>query len=184
MSEQNTHIFEGLLKPLEEQLKKREPSYQQFEHFYEELNKVHLKFQELVEVACKITNDSREDFYKLQNKIARENVSTLIDKLQGLAYRYRNKNATLTEIFKDQIYRLLEQVRSGKRHEVFYGILRIFVSQREEFPYLLCTPFKPVYSEELFKVLMFSFLSSILDYKDESKEESTSVAGGENEFER
>lgn len=59
-------------------------------------------------------------------------------------------------------YRLLEQTRAGKRDDVYYGFLRIFVAAKESFPLDLVEAFKPYYSDEIFKVFIFTFLSGII----------------------
>lgn len=152
------------LELLEDHVRKNEINIQDFREIYESLDKARWKLQELLEWATEQKRDDRE-LYRLYGRVAGQNSSELIDKLRGLGYRYQSENA-VKGVFDKQGYRLLEQTRNGKRQDVFYGILRIFISLQKEVPLLLVEPFKPIYSDELFKVFMFSFLSGVLGKED------------------
>jgi hypothetical protein len=148
------------LELLEEQIRKNEVNIEGFQEAYQLLDKARWKLQELLEWATAQKRDDRE-LYRLYGRIARQNSSELIDRLRGLGYRYQN-DAPVKDAFNKQGYRLLEQTRNGKRQDVFYGILRIFVSLQKEVPLTVVEAFKPIYSDELFKVFIFTFLSGVL----------------------
>lgn len=59
-------------------------------------------------------------------------------------------------------YRLMEQTRAGKRDEVFHGMLRLYMTSNQSFDKELLIAFKQS-NNEMFKVLIFSFLSGIID---------------------
>jgi len=64
---------------------------------------------------------------------------------------------SLGEDFEKAGFRLLEQVRAGKRSDVMYGITRIFLANRQNLPDILNEAFKSYYSDELFKCFMLHF---------------------------
>jgi hypothetical protein len=151
---------------------------EEFEKFLKDLQQ---NFVKTLEFASRITKDEKID--KLYRRWAQKNISDLIDKL-----RYEGSNVakkkSLKEDFDKVIFRLIELTRLGKRSEVFYGIYRIFVARNEEIPKVLCEPFKPIYSDEIFKVMIFSFLSGIMEKggeKYEGGEEERTESGGEGE---
>jgi hypothetical protein len=148
------------LQLLEEQVRRSHIEVTDFEKGYDLLNKTRWKLQELLEWAVEQKKDDKALSY-LYSRVAGQNASDLIDKLRGLGYRYQNEKA-VKDAFDKQGYRLLEQTRNGKRQDVFYGILRIFISLQKEVPLSLVEAFKPIYSDDLFKVFIFSFLSGVL----------------------
>ncbi len=146
------------LNELDEQLKKGKPNFPDFKEFFDTLMKIQREFQSKLEYAAEMKKDQRE-FENLYKTVAGINASDLVDKLTKLGYRLKNE---LGDAFGNMGYRLLEQTRAGKRDGVYYGILRIFVSQNKKFPDQLVEAFKPIYSDEMFKVFIFSFLSGII----------------------
>lgn len=116
-------------------------------------------------------NPQDQDIYHLYRKVASRNASDLVDKLRSYGYvlvseqgkiKDAGKREELIKAFERQGYRLLELTRLGKREEVQYMLLRIFFSFQLDFPQMLLEPFKLVYSDDMFKVLLFSFLSGVL----------------------
>jgi len=67
-------------------------------------------------------------------------------------------------------FRLLEQTRLGNKDNVFYMLLRCFKANEEEFPAALIEAFKPE-NEQYFKILIFSFLASVLRQEKHGGEE-------------
>ena len=61
----------------------------------------------------------------------------------------------------------MEQIRAGKRSDAFYSILRIFISNNVNLDKEILTAFEQP-DDEMFKVLLLSFLSGII--QNESKE--------------
>lgn len=169
MSTQNTiqFNFTELLKPLEAQLRESEQNYCDFENACNALNGARSSLQKLLEYAVQ-TNRGKKEFERIYRRLAGENATSLIDKLSRVGYACKN-DKTLGDIFTKQGYRILEQTRAGKRQDVYYNILRIFFSAQKEFPKDLIEVFKPIYSDEMFKVFLFSFLSGVLGKKSQSE---------------
>lgn len=143
---------------LEQQLKYSEPEFEKFREYYKKLKKQQMEFQRLLEYAIDLKKDETE-FQKLYLEVTANNTSDLVDSLMRKGHFYRKE---LGDAFQNVGYRLLEQTRACKRDDVYYGILRIFVSQNKKFPDDLVEAFKPIYSNEMFKVFIFSFLSGII----------------------
>lgn len=176
--------LEQKLQQLEEQLVKTErPSIDQFHQAYQELRKLSRKLEELLQWASE-QHRSEEEFGKLYRQIVHWNASELIESLKTTGLKFKQnrdrdlKDAFVKDAFDRQGYRILELVRAGKRDEVFHAILRIFVSVNREFPTCLVEAFKLVYSDELFKVFLFSFLSGVLG---EERETESPLKGGSHE---
>jgi hypothetical protein len=150
--------MEEKLQTLNEQLKDCKPVLKDFEEFYNELNQKYEEFQKLIEYASELKKDEKE-FESLYKRIAGRNASSLVDNLTRKGHAFKKE---LGDAFENMGYRLLEQARAGKRDDVYYGILRIFVANKRKFPDDLVEAFKPIYSDEMFKVFIFSFLSGII----------------------
>jgi len=190
----NTQIEEKtdlkkLFDPLRQWVNSDGLTYEAMREFYRELQNLQKEFQNNLEFAAEI--DSEHQFEKLYKQVAGENASNLIERLKAKGYAYKrdstefgkvtpaelNKNkepdkrdsTEFGKAFESMGYRLLEQARAGKRSDVYYGILRIFVSYQKKFPDDLVEAFKPVHSIEMFKVFIFSFLSGIIG-KEQQKE--------------
>jgi hypothetical protein len=63
----------------------------------------------------------------------------------------------------------MEQTRAGKRDDVFYSFPRIYMSVNASFDKKLLLAFKNP-NNEMFKVLIFSFLSGIIEEKTNNLE--------------
>ncbi len=150
--------MEEKLKKLNEQLKDCKPVIKDFEDYYDELNQKFEEFQKLIEYASKLKKDEKE-FENLYKRVAGRNASGLVDNLTRRGYALKKE---LGGAFENMGYRLLEQARAGKRDDVYYGILRIFVANKKKFPDDLVEAFKPIYSDEMFKVFIFTFLGGII----------------------
>ncbi|MGB9665336.1 MAG: hypothetical protein ACPL25_10540, partial [Ignavibacteria bacterium] len=123
------------------------------------------EFQSLLEEAYE--NNRNDEFYYFLSSVKGKNSSELIERLKKYGYTLRKKG-NLSKAFKNMGYRLLEQARAGKRDDVFYSIMRIFVSAKEDFPLVLIEAFKPYYSQEMFKIFIFSFLSGVLGQEEQT----------------
>jgi hypothetical protein len=87
----------------------------------------------------------------------------MVNKLNKLGYALKEDNnyKDVVSALKDQAYRIIEKTRHAQRSEVQYMIFRIFIVNKKEIPYLLSKAFNPIYSDELFKTFIYSFLSGI-----------------------
>ncbi len=159
--------LEGKLQELEKQLQAGTPDAKQFRSVYDGLKKLNRRLQELLQWAVEQRRDEKE-LNNLYCQVAGWNASDLVEHLKRTGFRLK-QDRVLQEAFDRQGYRILELVRAGKRDEAFHAILRIFVSAKREFPAHLVEAFKPVYSDALFRVFLFSFLSGILGKEQESE---------------
>jgi hypothetical protein len=164
--------LEQRLEQLKEQLRTGEPRFDDFQKFHSDLRKIQRDFQGLLQWAVEDWrgNETEKKSQGLYRQVAGWNASELMESLKRTGFALK-KERDLKDAFDRQGYRILELVRAGKQDEAFHAILRIFVSARKEFPSQLVEAFKPVYSEELFKVFLFSFLSGILG-KEETEQET------------
>lgn len=160
------------MEELKKQLQEGKPNLEAFQRAYQDLRKLQRELQDLLQWAAE-DQRGREDekkFTALYRQVAGWNASELMENLKRTGFALK-KDRDLKDAFDRQGYRILELVRAGKRDEAYHAILRIFVSAKKEFPSQLVEAFKPVYSDELFKVFLFSFLSGILG-KEESEQET------------
>jgi len=160
------------LDQLKEELKKDkidnlEKFKELFKEFYKQLQKEQKDFIKCLEWAYEKSGRD-EEIGNILAEIAGRNASDLIESLKRLGYAVQK---SLGEDFEKAGFRLLEQVRAGKRSDVMYGITRIFLANRQNLPDILNEAFKPYYSDELFKCFMFTFLSSVIKPKENNKEE-------------
>jgi len=158
------------LDALNRQLKDGKPIIKDFRDYFEELSKKQKKFQGYLEYAVQMKKDQKE-FENLYKKITGKNASNLVDSLTrtGNWYKKNLNKDSFSKAFENMGYRLLEQTRAGKRDDVYYGILRIFVTNKIKFPDDLVEAFKPIYSNEMFKVFIFSFLSGIIGKEQQNE---------------
>ena len=184
-SEDLKNLLKDLKGKLSSLVKEKKDNSEELKNGLEEFEKFLKDFQqnfvETLEFASRITKDKEID--KLYRKWAQKNISDLIDKLKRAGSKIA-KEKGLKEDFDKVIFRLMELTRLGKRSEVFYGIYRILVARNKEIPKVLCEPFKPIYSDEIFKVMIFSFLSGIMEKGGEKygrSKEYRAESGGEGE---
>lgn len=109
-----------------------------------------------------LLQENDREFKPLYRSVANENYADLVDDLNSLGYRYKKQNTNLRDAFEKMGYRIMEQTRAGKRDDVFYSILRIYMSMNIPFDRKLLMAFKHP-NNEMFKVLIFSFLSGIIE---------------------
>ncbi|MBC7350866.1 MAG: hypothetical protein H5U08_00760 [Thermogutta sp.] len=159
--------LEQKLQQLEDQLKAGTPDIDQFRQAYVALRELSRRLQSLLQWAGEDRRGKEDEkkFQGLYRQVAGWNASELMETLKRTGFALK-KDSGLKDVFDRQGYRILELVRAGKRDEAFHAILRIFVSAKREFPTQLVEAFKPVYSDELFKVFLFSFLSGILGQEE------------------
>ncbi len=130
-----------------------------------QLKEAKFKIQGLLD----LLQDGNEEMKKIHRSVANENYADLIDDLNSLGYRHRKQNEGLKDAFEKMGYRIMEQTRAGKRDDVFYSFLRIYMSVNASFDKKLLFAFKHPNSE-MFKVLIFSFLSGIIEEKTNNQE--------------
>jgi len=157
-----------LIQKLNEQLSTGDVKYEDFESCFYELKAAQKELQNLLEYASDVKKDDKK-FKDLHRKLAGENTTHLIENLRNTGYYVGKDNSDFGKAIMNMGYRLLEQTRAAKRGDVYYGILRIYVSFGKTFPKDLVEAFKPIYSEEMFKVFIFSFLSGIIGKEQQNE---------------
>ncbi|QJR22302.1 hypothetical protein BREVNS_1552 [Brevinematales bacterium NS] len=110
------------LEDLKGEVKQNNFPYEYFEKYYKQKRNSEKEYLSLLEWACQLKKDDK-NLQKLLRKCALESVSDLMEELKNLGYGVQKE---LGEDFSKMGYRLLEQVRAGKRSDVMYGISRIF----------------------------------------------------------
>jgi hypothetical protein len=151
------------MEELKNQLIEGKPKFEDFQSTYNMLRKWQREFQSLLNWAAEDQRgkENEKEFQRLFKQVTGWNSSELMETLKRVGYSLK-KDQVIKEAFDRQGYRILELIRAGKRDGAFHAILRIFVSAKKDFPSQLMEAFKPFYSNELFKIFLFSFLSSIL----------------------
>jgi hypothetical protein len=160
--------LEQKLRQLEEQLREGTSNVGEFYNAYAAMRELSRRLQSLLQWATEQHRGEKE-LKSLYRRVAGWNASELIESLKRTGFALK-QDRDLKDVFDRQGYRILELVRAGKRDETFHAVLRIFVSARKEFPSQLVEAFKPVYSDELFKVFLFSFLSGVLGKEEAERE--------------
>lgn len=154
-----------LLIELENQVKeasglsqdKKKELLSSFRKTLSELNDARIQYLQLLEIMA----DGDKDFNALYQTAAQSSISECVDKFNSIGSQ-RRKNPILKKAFQSMSYRLMEQTRAGKRDEVFHGMLRLYMTSNQSFDKELLIAFKQS-NNEMFKVLIFSFLSGIID---------------------
>lgn len=123
-----------------------------------------------------LKDDNRKKLDKINinlRRIVELEPNTIIDKLRSSGYGL-SKNEAFKNSIQGQMYKLLEQVRLGKRDNVIGMLMRIFFINKEKFSDDLIEAIKPMYDDSMFKAFMYSFLGSFTENKqsdNENKEE-------------
>lgn len=160
---------EDILNHLKEKVKNNQ--YDGFEDIIKEYKNLAFEIQEILEYATKYSSgETKEKLIKLYEKFSHDNAGEMVGRLRSLGYALRS-DKNVKDAFSDQAFRIMEKVRHSQRSEVQYLITRIFVANKKEIPNLLSKAFNPVYSNELFKTFIYSFLSGILGETKEGGEE-------------
>lgn len=172
-------LLQGFITDLEQKVAGNSIKPDDFKTALYQLKEAKYKIQGLLD-SLQESNDGMKKLYRL---VAKENYADLIDDLNSLGFRYRisSKKIESGEFKKEEKqllerqkefavnlnrtgYRIMEQVRTGKRDDTFYSLLRIYMSNNIPFDRKLLYAFKHP-NNEMFKVLIFSFLSGIIDEK-------------------
>jgi len=152
--------LERQIEELNNQLREGRPRFEDFQKTYHALRRMWRNFLQVLEWAAE-DQRGKEEFQRLYEQVAGHNASDLMESLKRTGFALK-ENGDLKSAFDRQAYRILELVRAGKRDDSFHALLRIFVAAKQEFPEKLIEAFKPIYSEGLFKVFLFTFLSAVL----------------------
>ena len=162
-----------LTEYLTEQIKTNNISYESLKNVISKYNNLKLDLQQILEYAYKNAKGrDKDNIYKLYKDFSYQNASDMVNNLSKLGYALKkNENyEKVVSALQDQAYRIIEKTRHAQRSEVQYMIFRIFIVNKKEIPYLLSKAFNPIYSDELFKTFIYSFLSGILGEGGEENE--------------
>lgn len=130
-----------------------------FKKALSELDDAKIRCLQLLEMLA----DSDKRFDELYQKASEANLSECVNKLNDIGNK-RKGNKELKKAFESMGYRLMEQTRAGRKDDVFHSILRLYVTCNQSFDKELLIAFKQT-NREMFKVLVFSFLSGIMEPK-------------------
>lgn len=160
---------------LNEQIKTNNISYESLKNVISTYDGLKLELQNILEYAYKNSKgEDRDKIYKLYKDFSYQNASNMVNKLNTLGYALKKNNDydKVVSALEDQAYRIIEKTRHAQRSEVQYMIFRIFIANKKEIPSLLSQAFNPIYSDELFKTFIYSFLSGILGKREKGGEEN------------
>ena len=134
-----------------------------------------MQLQDTLEYLLKGPSGERERWQSLYGYLVGENAGELCEELRRYGFSLRGKEVHERIYDKEKrqprglAYRILELVRLGKRDEVFFSLLNVF--QGTEIKPILARAFNPMYSDQLFKTFLYSFLSGLLGPEKSSPEE-------------
>jgi hypothetical protein len=108
----------------------------------------------------------------LLNSLKQKKPDYLIERLRLKGNDFA-RDSNLRKVFSDQIFRILEQARLGKRDTVLYMIVRTLATFNKEVPEELIEAIKHHYDLSLFRSFIYSFLSAFskMEENESLKEE-------------
>lgn len=153
---------EELLKDIAWKIEKEPHSVKDVKSLYESKKRLDNAIFSLLEykIDTERADKTSQEVYK---KLKMETVSSLLQDLADLGKKYRDR---LGENFATMGFKILEQVRAGRRSDVEYSVVRIFITNGETIPDKLIEAFKPYYDEDTFKAFMYAFIGSIIKPKE------------------
>lgn len=194
-------IYNDIKNKLDELYSRIRPD--NFDEWYEDAKNVVTMFTNLsyIEYYLKMLDSIRKSYEVNLKRVQEDERKKLQTKIRKISYvlnlleykkpdylieRLRKEGERLAQdkdirdAFSNQIYRILEQARLGKKDIVLYMIVRILSAFGKEVPEEIIEAIKPQYDTQLFRSFIYSFLSAFIE--EEGKEnESESKEGEENE---
>ncbi len=133
------------------------------EEWIKELGRLYRNTAGLIKLAYEIANDpqSRRELYNIYRRLTLKNTSDLANSLRRTGYAIARDNPDICSSFEKMGYRIMELARHGHRDIVFGMILRIFFAANKGVPEDLSKIFQPVYPDDVFRTLLYSFLSGV-----------------------
>lgn len=131
-----------------------------FRQALQNINEAKIQYLQLLELFA----DTDKEFNSLYEAASESSLSEYVDKLNSIG-KQRKKNPLLKKAFEGMGYRLMEQTRAGRKDDVFHNLLRLYMTSNQPFDKELLMAFKQP-NREMFKVLIFSFLSGIIEPKN------------------
>lgn len=137
----------------------KEKLLKSFRNALDEINEAKIQYLQLLG----LMSETDKEFDTLYQNVSNESLSESVDRLNSLG-TLRKKNPLLKKAFEGMGYRLMEQTRAGRKDDVFHNVLRIYMTSNQSFDKELLIAFKQR-NREMFRVLIFSFLSGIIEPK-------------------
>ncbi|MCX7765019.1 MAG: hypothetical protein N2253_09040 [Bacteroidia bacterium] len=103
-------------------------------------------------------------YHRVKKARSERRLTELMERLRGYGFKVSGDEG-LKKALESQAYRLMELVRSGRREEALYLLLRAYLAQGRSFPRPLIEAFLPIYSPEETKLLIFSYISGFIGQK-------------------
>jgi len=153
---------EELLKEIAWKIEKEPHSVKDVKSLYESKKRLDNAIVSLLEYKID-TERADKTSQEVYEKLKMETVSSLLQDLVDLGKKYRDR---LGESFARMGFKILEQIRAGRRSDVEYSVVRIFITNGETIPDKLVEAFKPKYDDETFKAFMYAFIGSIIKPKE------------------
>ena len=137
-------------------------TYEDAQAWVEELRRLSRETEQLLKMTYEATTDlrKRRKLYDLYIRFTLKNTSDLADKLREKGEEVA-KDENIRSSFEKMGYRIMELARHGHRDIVFGMILRIFFAANKGVPEDLSRIFQPVYPDDVFRTLLYSFLSGV-----------------------
>lgn len=157
--------FDKDLEELKTEIKNNRITEERFKQTLKNYGDLRFEIQNLLDYAVRTTKGKEKDkLDRLYKNFANVNAGEMAKKLRDLGYSIGMDQSydDVKKALSDQAYRIMERTRHAQRSEVFYMIGRIFVINKRQFPPLLAQAFSPIYSDEVFKIFIYSFLSGVL----------------------
>lgn len=173
MPDQQINVQENMsnqpitMEDLKTKVKENNFQYEDLKNYFNQKRKEEKEFLSLLEWACQLKKDDK-NLQALLRICSLENVSDLMEDLKRLGYGIQQ---SLGDDFEKMGYRILEQVRAGKRSDAMHSIARIFIANKRNLPDALVQAFKPYYEVEIFKCLLYAFLSAAIKPKEKQQKE-------------
>jgi len=133
------------------------------EEWIKELGRLYRNTAGLIKLASGMANDpqSRRELYNIYRRLTLKNTSELANSLRRKGYAIARDSTDICSSFEKMGYRIMELARHGQRDIVFGMILRIFFAASKGIPEDLSKIFQPVYPDDVFRALLYSFLSGV-----------------------
>lgn len=180
---QNIPVFEAITESIDSLFSKMEPD--NIDEWYDDADAVikvftqGKKIRELLESFELIRrqlkkNEQTEKRTKQITKIARlitrlktNEPDFLLEALKRKGSAIANSNIELKKSINGQMFRILEQIRLGKKDNVVHIILRTFAAKHKQIPPEIIDALREEYDINQFRAFMYAFLNNFITEKSE-----------------
>lgn len=177
----NVTVFEAITDNIDELFSKMEPD--NIDEWYDDVDAVinvftqGKKIRELLESLELIrkelkkmeqTEERTKQITKIARLIARLKTNEpdfLLEALKRKGNAIANSNIELKKSITSQMFKILEQVRLGKKDNVIHMILRTFATKHKQIPHELIDALREEYDINQFRAFMYAFLNNFITEK-------------------